>query len=80
MVKSEIVSRKRKGKREYLNDAETRRMMNELWDYLESEVDISLIRQGKRQRFVTLINEGALLLNGYIRNDNTNWVPRIVLA
>jgi hypothetical protein len=29
-VKNESMSRKRKGKREYLNDAETRRMMQEL--------------------------------------------------
>jgi len=49
------VSRKRKGKREYLNDAETRRMMKELQDYFESKVEIPLIRHGKRQRIETLI-------------------------
>ena len=51
----ESVSRKRKGKREYLNDAETRRMMKELQDYFESKVEIPLIRHGKRQRIETLI-------------------------
>ena len=76
-VKSIAVSRKRKGKREYLNDAETRRMMKELNRYFESKVDIPLIRHGKRQRIETLINEEALLLAKYIRNENKNWVPRI---
>jgi len=53
------VSKKRKGIREYLNDAETRRMMRELNGYFESKVDIPLIRHGKRQRIETLINEGG---------------------
>ena len=65
-MKSEAVSKKRKGKREYLNDAETKRMMKELQDYFESKVDIPLIRHGKRQRIETLINEEALLLAKYL--------------
>jgi len=48
-VKGESVSRNRKGKREYLNDAETRRMMRELERYFESKVDIPLIRHVKRK-------------------------------
>jgi len=61
-VKGESVSRKRKGKREYLNDTETKRMIKELENYFESKVEIPLIRHGKRQRIETLINEEALLL------------------
>ncbi len=41
-VKSKGVSQSRKGKREYLKDAETRRMMNELNQYFESKVEIHL--------------------------------------
>ncbi len=48
-VKSESVSRNRKGKREYLNDEETRRMMNELEKFFESKVEIPLIRHGKNR-------------------------------
>ena len=48
-VKSESVSRKRKGKREYLNDAETRRMMKELDEFLLTRVEIPALRHGKRQ-------------------------------
>jgi len=73
------VSKKRKGIREYLNDAETRRMMRELQDYFESKVDIPLIRHGKRQRIETLINEEALLLAKYLRNEIKTWIPRMVL-
>ena len=35
-VKSEAVSKKRKGEREYLNDTEAKRMMKELNRYLRA--------------------------------------------
>ena len=80
MVKSESVSRTRKGKREYLNDAETRRMMKELERYFESKVEIPLIRHGKIQRVETLINEEALLLAQYLRDEKTDWTPRVAMV
>lgn len=58
-IKIESVSRKRKGKREYLNNSETRRIMNELEGLFESKVEISLIRHGMKQQIETLINEEA---------------------
>ena len=64
------------GKREYLNDADTRRMMREQGCFFESKVDIPLIRHGKRQRIKTLINEEALLLAKYLRDENKTWKPR----
>jgi len=77
-VKSESISRSRKGKREYLNDAETGHMMKELDEYFESEVEIPLIRHGGRQRIETLINEEALLLAKYLRDERKRWNPRII--
>lgn len=77
-VKSESVSRKRKGKREYLKNKETRRMMNELREYFESKVGIPLIRHGKKQKIETLINEEVLLLAIYLRNERKTWIPRII--
>ena len=77
-MKSESVSRSRKGKREYLSDSETRRMMKELEKHFESKVEIPLIRYGKRQMIETLINEEVLLLAKYIRNESNIWDPRIV--
>ena len=79
MVKSESVSRKRKGKREYLNDTDTKRMMKELEGFFESKVDIPRIRHGKRQRIETLINEEALLLAKYLRDEIITWIPRVAL-
>jgi CRISPR-associated protein Cas1 len=76
-VKSESVSRKRKGKREYLNNSETRRMMKELEGFFESKVEIPLIRHGKKQRLETLLNEEALLLEKYLRGEKKSWVPRV---
>lgn len=76
-VKSESVSRSSKGKREYLNDAETRCMMKELQEYFESGINIPLIRHGSRQRIETLINEEALLLVKYLRDEKNTWNPRI---
>ena len=76
-VKSEGVSKKRKGKREYLNDAETKHMMRELEGFFKSKVEIPRIRHGKRQRIETLIHEEALLLAKYLRGEKTDWAPRI---
>jgi len=45
--------------------------------YLESKVDIPLIRHGKRQRIETLINEEALLLAKYLRGETKTWIPRV---
>jgi len=59
IVKSEKVSRRRKGKREYLNDAETRRLMRELEGYFESKVEIPLIRQGKKAENRNLDQRGS---------------------
>ena len=56
------ISRKKKGKREYPNDVETKRMMKGLERIIESKADTPLIRQGKKQRIEPLINEAALLL------------------
>jgi len=53
-------------------------MMKELQEYFESMVEIPLIRYGKRQRIASLINEEALLLAKYIRDERKTWVPRIV--
>jgi hypothetical protein len=35
------------------------------------------MRYGKRQKLETLINEEALLLAKYIRDEKSTWIPRI---
>jgi hypothetical protein len=51
--------------------------MRELVRYFESKVEIPLIRHGKKQKIETLINEEALLLAKFLRNEMKTWIPRI---
>jgi len=69
-------TRKRKGSREYLNNVKTKVMMRELNDYFDTKIELPRIRSGKRQRIETLINEEAMLLAKYIRNESKTWVTR----
>jgi hypothetical protein len=41
-------------------------------------IEIPRIRVGKRQTLETLINEEALLLAKFLRNERDKWIPRIV--
>jgi len=78
-VKTETASRKRKGKREYLNEPKTTDMMKKLNCYFECKVEIPRIKVGNRQTIETLINEEALLFAKYLRNERETWIPRITL-
>ena len=75
-VKAEGPSRKRIGKREYLKDAETKGLMRALNQHFENMVETPRIRVGKRQTVETLINEEALLLAHFLRNEQIFWAPR----
>ena len=74
--KDESVSRNRKGKRQYLKDSETRRMMKQFDGFFMSRVEIPAIRHGKSQTIKTLISEEVFLLADYLRNENKTWDPR----
>jgi len=77
-TKTESVSRKRRGRREYLNGDQTRHLMRQLNAFFEVTVEVPRMRIGKRQTIETLINEEALLLAKYLRNERKDWKPRIV--
>jgi len=77
IVKTESQSRKKKGKREYLNDEKTRKMLKALNEYLESYISIPRIKTGNNQTIETLINEEAYLFANYLRNEGQTWNPRI---
>jgi hypothetical protein len=66
------------GKREFLNDCDSRGLMSELNKYFETIIEIPRMKVGKRQTFETLINEEALLFAKYLRNERKDWNPRIV--
>ena len=75
-MKTEDLSRTKKGKRVYLNDIQTRNMSKRLNEFFESIIEVPRIRVGERQTIETLINEEALLFAKYIRNEQKTWAPR----
>jgi CRISPR-associated protein Cas1 len=78
--KTEKLSVQKKGKREYLNDAETKNFTAKLNEYFKMCVQIPRIKVGERQTIETLINEEALLFAKYLRNEKKEWIPRIGIA
>jgi len=74
------LSRKKKGKREYLNGPKSRELIRDLYDLFESMVEIPRIRIGRRQTVETLINEEALLLAKFIRKERKTWNPRVSIV
>jgi hypothetical protein len=76
ITENEVMSRGKIGKREYLNDAETKDFMIALDKLFNSFVEIPRIRHGKRQEFETLISE-ALLLAKFLRHKRESWIPRL---
>jgi CRISPR/Cas system-associated endonuclease Cas1 len=77
VTKTENVNRKRKGKRVYLNDSETREILRTLNDFFESKVETKRIRNGEHQTLETLINEEAYLFAKYLRGEIRSWAPRV---
>ncbi|MCW4002657.1 MAG: CRISPR-associated endonuclease Cas1 [Candidatus Bathyarchaeota archaeon] len=70
------LSAQKKGKRQYLNDTETKDFTNKLSKYFEMTVEIPRIKVGERQTIETLINEESLLLAKFLRKERKNWNPR----
>jgi CRISPR-associated protein Cas1 len=73
VVKTEPLSRKKQGQRVYLNDVRTRDLLNQLNRFFESCTDVPRIRVGNQQTITTLINQNALLLANYLRNERSMW-------
>ena len=78
VVMGERTTRKRWGKREYLNGSKTRELEKGLDGLFEGWVEIPRIRYGSRQALETLINEEALLIAKYLRDELKSWIPRVV--
>jgi hypothetical protein len=74
--KIEKMSGQKKGKREYLDDIETRDFTSRLYEYFETTLEIPRIKVGDRQTIETLINEEALLFAKYLRKERREWIPR----
>ncbi len=78
VFKSENSTGLKKGKREYLNDSETRTFTAKINDFFETLVEIPRVKVGERQTIETLINEEALLFAKYLRKERNVWIPRLV--
>jgi len=77
IMKHEDFSTGRKGRREYLNDSVTHRLMKDLNEFFQSKVEVPRVRMGKNQELETLISEEALLLAMFLRKEKESWKPRI---
>jgi len=51
--------------------------MKQLDAFFRTIVEVPRIRVGKKQTIETLINEEALLLAKYLRDERKTWCPRI---
>jgi len=76
-VKTEWYSTNRLGKRQVLNKKKTKELVKGIEELFKTKVKIPRIRHGKMQTLETLINEEALLLAKYLRNERKTWTPRI---
>jgi CRISPR/Cas system-associated endonuclease Cas1 len=76
LVKTEKISRRKKGKREYLNNIQTRHLMKQLDAFFVLKFEIPRIRVGAKQTIETLINEEALLFAKFLRDERKTWSPR----
>jgi len=76
-MKYEALSRRKTGKREFLNDYDSKGLMSELNNYFETMIEVPRLNVGERQTFETLTSEEALLLAKYLRNERKDWNPRI---
>jgi len=70
---------KKKGKRIYLKKSLTDDLTNKLQDYFRRTVRIPRMKVGRKQELETLIDEEALLLGKYLRDERKEWIPRIAI-
>jgi len=76
-VKAENVARNKQGKREYLIDKLTTKLMKTLDLLFQTKVNIPRMKHGKNQTFETLITEEALLFSKFMRSEKNSWTPRL---
>lgn len=74
ILKTEWFSANRLGKS--ANREKTKELTERLNDYFETKVEIPRIKHGNKQTIETLINEEAMLLAKYLRNEIPQWKPR----
>jgi len=76
VVVTDFMMRLKMGKRIHLCEYEADGLTEGLNGLFNRYVEIPRIRNGKRQTLDTLINEEALLLAKYLRNEKREWILR----
>jgi len=79
VVVTDFMMRLKMGKRIHLCEYETDSLADGLNSLFNRRVEIPRIRHGKRQTIDTLINEEALLLAMFLRNERKEWIPRTAI-
>ena len=79
VVVTEFMMKLKMGKRIHLCEYETNELAEGLNNLFESVIEIPRIKHGNKQTLDTLINEEALLLAIYLRNERKEWKPRIAI-
>ncbi len=69
--KTEILSKGKQAKRECLDETRTKSLFERLNGFFESTIEIPRIRVGRKQTLETLINEEALLLGKFLREERS---------
>jgi CRISPR/Cas system-associated endonuclease Cas1 len=77
VLKEEICSSRRRGKRQYLGKKENNAFFKKLNKHFTSVVEVPRMKVGNRQEIETLINDEAFLFAKYLRGEKTHWEPRI---
>jgi CRISPR-associated endonuclease Cas1 len=77
VVVTDFMMRLKRGKRIHLCKYEADSLAEALNSLFNRYVEIPRIRHGKRQTLDTLINEEALLLAKFLRNERKEWNPRL---
>jgi hypothetical protein len=62
-----------------LTEEQHTKYKNSLHNYFRKVIDVPRIMRGEKQELETLINEEAMLLAKYLRNERESWVPRIAV-
>jgi hypothetical protein len=73
----DFMMRLKMGKRIHLCEYEADSLVDGLNSLFKRKVEIPRIKHGKRQTLDTLINEEALLLAKFLRNERKEWNPRV---
>lgn len=77
VLKDEIVSAVRQGKREYLTKDKNSEFIRKVNDLFRNKINVPRIRHGEKQEIETLISEEALLFAMYLRGERPTWIPRV---